>query len=164
MTLPWLRPLRLPMGMLMVLAGAVLLGPIFWPVDPLEMDFTAFLAAPSLEHPMGTDATGRDVLARFLAGGRLSLYVGTIVMLAGLVPGALLGLVAARAGGLADTILMRVMDSIAAFPPILLAMAVAIGLGGGLWGRRVGRRHLDNPVFRAADAVRGAAHSVLSVH
>lgn len=133
-----LRPLVFPIALLLILACTVLLGPLLWPVDPLEMDFTAFLAPPSWHHPMGTDATGRDVLARFLAGGRLSLYVGTIVMLAGLIPGALLGLVAARMGGLIDTILMRVMDSIAAFPPILLAMAVAIGLGGGLWAAVLG--------------------------
>ena len=138
MTKPSHRPLLFPLAILAVLALSVLLGPILWPVDPLEMDFTAFLAPPSLAHPMGTDATGRDVLARFLAGGRLSLYVGTIVMLAGLIPGALLGLIAARARGVIDTVLMRIMDSIAAFPPILLAMAVAIGLGGGLWAAVLG--------------------------
>lgn len=128
-----LRPLFLPLALFAGLAGVVLIGPLVWPHDPLEMDFTAFLAPPSAAHPMGTDATGRDVLARFMAGGRLSLMVGTIVMLAGLIPGALLGLIAARMGGIVDTVLMRLMDSIAAFPPILLAMAVAIGMGGGLW-------------------------------
>lgn len=137
MTRP-LSALRLPLGLLLLLAGAVFIGPVIWTTDPLEMDFAAFLAPPSLAHPMGTDATGRDVLARFLAGGRLSLIVGTVVMLAGLIPGALLGLFAARVGGLADTVLMRIMDSIAAFPPILLAMAVAIGLGGGLWAAVLG--------------------------
>lgn len=138
MTRSRLHPLRLPLGILTILGCVVLIGPLVWRVDPLDMDFAAFLAAPSWAHPMGTDATGRDVLARFLAGGRLSLLVGTVVMLAGLLPGALLGLIAARIGGLTDTILMRVMDSIAAFPPILLAMAVAIGLGGGLWAAVLG--------------------------
>lgn len=138
MTRSQLRPLCLPLGILIVLSGAVFLGPLIWTVDPLEMDFTAFLAAPSWAHPMGTDATGRDVLARFLEGGRLSLIVGTVVMLAGLVVGALLGLISARFGGVVDTILMRMTDSIAAFPPILLAMAVAIGMGGGLWAAVLG--------------------------
>lgn len=127
------RPLWLPLALIAGLVAVVVGGRWLWPVDPLAMDFTAFLAAPSAAHPMGTDATGRDVLARFLAGGRLSLMVGLIVMVAGLVPGAALGLIAARAGGVTDSLLMRAMDSIAAFPPILLAMAVAIGLGGGLW-------------------------------
>ncbi|MDE0308051.1 MAG: ABC transporter permease [Albidovulum sp.] len=127
------RSLRIPAVLCLALAAVVLGGGLFWPLDPLAMDFTTTLAAPSLAHPMGTDATGRDVLARFLAGGRLSLLVGTVVMFGGLVPGALLGLLAARTGGALDLILMRIIDGIAAFPPILLAMAVAIGLGGGLW-------------------------------
>jgi len=131
-------PVALPLALLALLAGAVLLGPLAWPVDPFAMDFAAILAPPSLAHPMGTDPVGRDVLARFLAGGRLSLSVGVIVMLGGLIPGAILGMVAARAGGILDTVVMRAMDSIAAFPPILLAMAVAIGLGGGLWTAVVG--------------------------
>lgn len=135
---PTFRPLLFPVVILALLAGTVLLGPLLWRVDPLEMDFTAFLAPPSAAHPMGTDATGRDVFARFLAGGRLSLLVGFIVMVAGLLPGALLGLIAARMGGTTDTVLMRTMDSIAAFPPILLAMAVAIGFGGGLWAAVLG--------------------------
>lgn len=127
------RLLLLPLGLFTGLALAVFLGPILWSVDPLAMDFTAISQAPSPAHPMGTDSTGRDVLARFLAGGRLSLLVGFVVMFAGLVPGVLLGLAAARFGGIVDVVVMRILDSIAAFPPILLAMAVAIGLGGGLW-------------------------------
>lgn len=146
MTRPF-TALRFPLGILLLLAGAVFLGPLIWTTDPLEMDFTAFLAAPSGVHPMGTDATGRDVLARFLAGGRLSLIVGTVVMFAGLIPGALLGLLAARIGGMTDTVLMRIMDSIAAFPPILLAMAVAIGLGGGLWTAVLGVTISTIPFF-----------------
>lgn len=133
-----LRPLCLPLGLFAALALAAFAGPLLWRVDPLAMDFTAFLAPPSLAHPMGTDATGRDVLARFLAGGRLSLAVGCLVMLGGMIPGALIGLIAARSGGVVDSLLMRLMDSIAAFPPILLAMAVAIGLGGGLWAAVLG--------------------------
>lgn len=125
--------LILPICILGTLALAICFGAVVWRVDPYAMDFTAFLAAPSFAHPMGTDATGRDVLARFLEGGRLSMVVGAIVMVAGLIPGALIGIISARSGGVVDTILMRAMDSIAAFPPILLAMAVAIGLGGGLW-------------------------------
>ena len=133
MTKDDLKPLRLPFALVTVMVVVVLTGPFLWPVDPLEMDFNAFLAPPSVSHPMGTDATGRDVLARFLAGGQLSLVVGLVVMVGGLIPGAFIGLTAASFGGMLDTGLMRAIDSIAAFPPILLAMAVAIGLGGGLW-------------------------------
>lgn len=128
-----LRPLLLPIIIFASLTVAVFAGPLVWPVDPLAIHYDAFLAGPSAAHPMGTDSVGRDVLARFLEGGRLSLLVGVIVVVSGLIPGALLGLLAASLGGIVDVILMRLMDSIAAFPPILLAMAVAIGLGGGLW-------------------------------
>ena len=126
-------PVLLPLALLAILAVTVVLGPLVWPTDPFAMDFAAILAPPGAAHPMGTDPVGRDVLSRFLAGGRLSLSVGVIVMLGGLIPGAIIGVLAARAGGFLDMVLMRAMDSIAAFPPILLAMAVAIGLGGGLW-------------------------------
>lgn len=132
------RPLLLPTVLCAGLALLVFGGGLVWPHDPLAMDFGAVLVAPSAAHPMGTDAAGRDVLARFLAGGRLSLIVGAAVMIGGLLPGALIGLAAARAGGLADLVLMRLIDGIAAFPPILLAMAVAIGLGGGLWSAALG--------------------------
>ncbi len=131
-------PVAVPLAILVLLAGAVVLGPLVWPLDPYAMDFAAILAPPGPAHPMGTDPVGRDVLARFLAGGRLSLSVGVLVMIGGLIPGAFLGVLAARAGGIVDTVIMRAMDSIAAFPPILLAMAVAIGLGGGLWTAVVG--------------------------
>lgn len=132
------RPLLFPSALCVALVVLVFGGGLVWPVDPLAMDFTAVLAPPSLTHPMGTDAAGRDVLARFLAGGRLSLIVGGAVMIGGLVVGALTGLAAARAGRAVDLVVMRLIDGIAAFPPILLAMAVAIGLGGGLWTAALG--------------------------
>ncbi|MDQ6435610.1 ABC transporter permease [Mesorhizobium sp. LHD-90] len=121
-----------PLAMFALLVLLTLIGPMAWPHNAYDMDFAAVLAPPSWDHPMGTDANGRDVLARFLDGGRLSLLVGVVVMVGGLVPGALLGILAARLGGVVDAFVMRMSDSIAAFPPILLAMAVAIGLGGGL--------------------------------
>lgn len=181
MTLGRYRPVALPVGIFLVLALATLVGPLIWRLDPYAMDFTAVLAAPSAAHPMGTDATGRDVLARFLAGGQLSLVVGVIVMLGGLIPGALLGVLAARMSGIVDTVLMRIMDSIAAFPPILLAMAVAIGLGGGLWTAVLGviistlpfyarlmrsetRRIMSYPFVEAAEAMGASPAFILRRH
>jgi peptide/nickel transport system permease protein len=175
------RPPFLPLALAVVLVLTVLSGPLIWSADPLEMDFTAFLAAPSTAHPMGTDATGRDVLARFLAGGQLSLIIGLIVTLSGLILGALIGLIAASFGGFVDTVLMRVIDSIAAFPPILLAMAVAIGLGGGLWTAVLGvvistipffarlmrsevQRIRSYPFIEAAEAMGATPRFVLAWH
>jgi peptide/nickel transport system permease protein len=118
------------------LLGAVALlaavGPLIWPLDPLAMDFDAPLAAPSLAHPMGTDSNGRDVLARFIFGARLSLLVGFAVVVSGLVVGGGIGVLAAISGPALDNVLMRVIDALAAFPPLILAMSVTVGLGVGL--------------------------------
>ena len=111
---------------------AATLGPSVWRVDPLLIDFDAVLQPPSLAHPMGTDGNGRDVLARFIDGSRLSLVVGFAVVVSGLVVGGLIGLVAGVSPGLADGVLMRVIDALAAFPPLILAMAITVGLGVGV--------------------------------
>jgi peptide/nickel transport system permease protein len=118
------------LGIGLVLACA--LGPLLWSVDPLAMDFTATLSGPSLLHPFGTDANGRDILARVLAGGRISLSVSTGVILLGLLIGGGLGFIAGLARGVLDQIVTRTMDALAAFPPLILAMAITVGLGGGL--------------------------------
>jgi peptide/nickel transport system permease protein len=143
---------RLPSGLFRHLAGALrrdavlycalalfvillllaVFGPLFWPRDPLAMDFAAPLAAPSLDHPMGTDGNGRDIFARFIHGARISLTIGAAVVATGLVVGGGLGLLAGIGGWIADIVLMRAVDAVAAFPPLILAMAVTVGLGGGL--------------------------------
>lgn len=150
----------MPLLLFVLLAVGALAGPLLWRLDPYAMDFSTVLAPPSARHPMGTDATGRDVLARFLAGGRLSLAIGLVVVIGGLVPGTIIGLTAARLGGIVDTVFMRMMDSIAAFPPILLAMAVAIGLGGGLWTAVLGVTISTLPFF--ARLMRAEALRILS--
>ena len=81
---------------------------------------------------MGTDQLGRDILARVAYGARISLVAGTLVALAGALIGGMIGLLAGTIGGISDGALMRVMDSILAFPPLILAMAVTVGLGVGL--------------------------------
>ncbi len=126
------RAILLACVLLLSLVGLAVLGPLFWPVDPLAVDVSAALEPPSAAHPMGTDGAGRDVLARFYSGARISLTVGTIVVALGAVLGGLIGLVAGMLGGWLDNLLMRVMDAILAFPPLILAMAVTIGLGAGI--------------------------------
>jgi peptide/nickel transport system permease protein len=116
-------------GLLVLLA---VFGPLLWPIGPLEMDFGATLAPPSLAHPMGTDGTGRDIFSRFMYGARISLSVSAVVVLTGFVFGGGLGLIAGIGGWIADVVLMRIVDALAAFPPLILAMAVTVGLGGGL--------------------------------
>ncbi|WEK51964.1 MAG: ABC transporter permease [Candidatus Kaistia colombiensis] len=124
-----------------------LLGPSLWPLSPLDMDFGAPLAAPSLAHPMGTDSNGRDVFARFLTGARISLAVGAVVVLAGLIVGGTIGVVAGLGGRIADSILMRLIDALAAFPPLILAMAVTVALGVGLKTAAIGIALSSVPFF-----------------
>jgi peptide/nickel transport system permease protein len=114
----------------LVLLG--LLGPLLWPRDPLELNLAASLQPPSVAHPMGTDSLGRDIFARFNEGARISLVVGIVVVVTGALVGGLIGLVAGFFGGWLDLVLMRLMDAILAFPPLILAMAVTVGLGVGL--------------------------------
>lgn len=117
------------LGILLFLA---VFGPLIWRKDPLAVNLLAALEPPSREHPMGTDNLGRDVFARFNEGARISLVVGLGVVVAGAAIGGVLGLVAGVFGGWIDSFFMRVMDAILAFPPLILAMAVTVGLGAGL--------------------------------
>ena len=87
---------------------------------------------PSAEHWLGTDALCRDVLSRPLHGVRYSLPIAVVVVLAAVVLGGILGALAGFFGGILDTVIMRIVDVTLAFPPILLAMAVAASLGPGL--------------------------------
>lgn len=84
---------------------------------------------PSQAHPLGTDYLGRDVLARLLFGGRSSLSVGLLVVLVASMIGVPLGAVAGYYGGWVDNLLMRTTDIFLAFPPLLLAIAIAAALG-----------------------------------
>jgi peptide/nickel transport system permease protein len=81
---------------------------------------------------MGTDSIGRDVFARFNEGARISLAVGVLVVVVGAILGGVAGVVAGASPGWVDATLMRIMDAILAFPALILAMAVTVGLGAGL--------------------------------
>jgi peptide/nickel transport system permease protein len=115
-----------------MLAMASALGPILVRVDPLAIDLTHVLAPPSRGHWLGCDALGRDMLARVLWGARLSLTVSTTVVLLSLAAGSIVGGAAALAGGRVDSIVMRLVDVVLAFPGFLLAIALAAILGPGL--------------------------------
>jgi peptide/nickel transport system permease protein len=119
-------------GILAVLVGAAVLGPVVWPIDPYAIDLEATLQPPSWDHPMGTDSSGRDILARFNEGARISLGIAAIVVAAGAVVGGAIGLMSGMARGLVDNVLSRIMDGLLAFPALILAMTVTVGLGVGL--------------------------------
>ncbi len=126
------RQLAFPVGVLALVVLFALLVPIFWGPSPEKQDLINALQSPSTSHPMGTDQLGRDVLARVSEGARISLLVATLIAIGGGLVGGLIGLFAGTLGGAADSVSMRIMDTILAFPPLILAMAVTVGLGVGL--------------------------------
>jgi peptide/nickel transport system permease protein len=130
-----------------VLVFCAVLGPLVWPKDPLAIDVAGALQPPSVAHPMGTDENGRDLFARFNEGARISLAVGAAVVLSGVVLGGLIGLAAGVFRGKTDSVLMRLLDSILAFPPLILAMAMTVGFGVGLWSAAFGTLVTTIPYF-----------------
>ncbi len=111
---------------------AAIAGPIMVHADPLAVDLAEVLAPPSRQHWLGCDSLGRDMLARILWGARLSLGVSISVVLLATVIGSLIGGAAAIAGGRIDSLIMRGVDIVLAFPGFLLALALAAILGPGL--------------------------------
>ncbi len=107
-----------------LLVMAVLIGPMFYKVGINDVDFQARLAGPSWKHPMGTDDLGRDILARMLYGGRISLAVGLAAMLMAITVGVLIGAVAGMVRGWVDAALMWVTDLFLSLPqlPVLLLL------------------------------------------
>ncbi|MEM6375331.1 MAG: ABC transporter permease [Pseudomonadota bacterium] len=105
------------------ICAAVYLGPFLWRVDPAYLDLLARNAGPSAAHPLGTDELGRDILARVLAGGRISITVGLTAMLLSVGLGTALGLLAGFYRRL-DGVLMRLTDLFLALPllPLLLVL------------------------------------------
>jgi peptide/nickel transport system permease protein len=147
---------------LFVVAGvagiaANLTGRTLTPYSPTAIDMTNRLQPPSPAHLFGTDEFGRDVLSRVLDGASVSLTVGVVAVGISLFSGTLIGLVAGYYRR-ADDPLMRVMDVLFAFPPILLAIAVLAILGPGIVNAMIAIGIVFTPIF--ARVVRG---SVLSV-
>jgi len=131
----WLtsRPLFLG-GLVVVLAVCIIavIAPLIAPYDPIKIDLPNRLQPPSSAHLLGTDHLGRDLLSRLLYGARVSMLVGVIIALMSAVVGGSLGLVAGFFGRMVDNILMRLCDMFFAFPPLILAMAIAASLGPSL--------------------------------
>jgi peptide/nickel transport system permease protein len=130
------RPLTL-LGAVIVLLFAMvaIFGPLMAPHDPTQIYYTPGLtppSPPSATFPFGTDATGRDILSRVLAGARISLTVGIVAVGIATLCGTLLGLISGYFGGWTDSIIMRLMDVMLAFPDILLAIVIITVLGPGL--------------------------------
>jgi peptide/nickel transport system permease protein len=129
----WSRALRLwgPAGFLILMLAACFVWPNIYPVpNPVRGSvLQAGLPPLSPGHIFGTDPVGNDVFSRILYGGQISFEVGFGVTAIGLVVGGLLGMAAGYWGGVTDTIISRVLDVLIAFPALVLALAIAEGLG-----------------------------------
>lgn len=112
------------LGVLITLAVVAILAPLIAPYDPIKVDTKAFGKPPSLEHLLGTDRSGRDVLSRLMHGARVSLSVGVVAVTIYLVIGITLGSLAGYRRGLTDAIIGRVTDTVMSFPGLIIILAV----------------------------------------
>src|SRR5262245_16211876 len=127
-------PVTITMTLLLIcIVAAVIAAPLLATHDPTAGSVLARLKSPGYRgHWLGTDEVGRDLLSRLLYGGRLSLLCGVAPVTLALVIGGSLGLLAGYSGGIVNSIIMRSMDVLYAFPSILLAIAICGMLGSGL--------------------------------
>ena len=152
---------RLALPALVVLCGVVVCAvaaPVAAPHDPYFQDYASVLEPPSAAHLMGTDDIGRDVLSRVIYGARVSVSVGLVAVALALLIGVPLGLVAAYGRGWLDDVIMRIMDAIASFPALVLALGITAALRPGLLNVMVAIGVVYTPMF--ARLARGEALSL----
>ncbi|MGF0005959.1 ABC transporter permease [Eubacteriales bacterium SGI.150] len=140
-------------GISLVMTLLILMGYIWTPYSPTQMDASAQMQAPSLQHLLGTDNFGRDIFSRVLQGAGTSFLIAVSVVAIGCLAGILVGSLCGYYGGTADVILTRVCDSITAFPSILLALVIVSVVGSGTYNIIVALGILFIPSF--ARIVRG---------
>lgn len=133
-------------------------GPMLVSTNPNATDIANKLQPPSAEHWFGTDNYGRDIFSRIVHGTGLTLIVGFVSVMIGGIVGVLFGIISGYYGGKVDTIIMRLMDILLAFPGILLALAIVSVLGGSLQNMIIAIGIFSVPTF--ARIVRGSTLSV----
>lgn len=155
-----LRPVsaRVAVAILGVVAVLALFGPALAPADPLAQDTTAILHGPSVAHWLGTDALGRDVLSRLLAGSPVSVAAALLAVAVGLVLGVVPGLLSVYLGRAAEWLTLRLMDTLIALPFLVFAIAMTALLGNGVVPAMVAVGILISPAFYRV--TRAAALSV----
>ncbi len=107
-------------------------APLLTPYEPNKVKLEDSLQQPSSQHLLGTDQQGRDVLTRILYGSRIAIIVGVVAVTASGAFGMFLGLLAGYFGGWVETIIMRITDALMSLPPLVLMLAIAVMLGGGV--------------------------------
>lgn len=125
-------PGKIGSSLIIFVALVAVFAPLIAPHDPIAIDVANRLQPPSAAHLFGTDETGRDVFSRVLYGARIDLRVGIIAVAIALGLGVTVGVISGFYGGVVDTILMRLVDIMLAFPGFLLALAIIAMLGPSL--------------------------------
>jgi peptide/nickel transport system permease protein len=130
----WLRNRNLLLGggIIGILILIALFAPLLTPYNPQGQDYTSTLLPPSAQHPFGTDNFGRDMLTRVIYGMQIDLRIGVTAVIAPFLIGIVLGALSGYFGGWLDTIIMRCVDVVQAFPFIVLIVAIVAVLGPGI--------------------------------
>jgi len=118
--------------LLVLMILMALLAPVLSPYNPVEQHIIDRFKAPGVKYWLGTDEYGRDILSRIIWGSRISLTVGTISVLLGMLIGGVLGIFAGYRGGYWDNLIMRVMDVFMSIPTLLMGLFVVAALGPNL--------------------------------
>jgi peptide/nickel transport system permease protein len=118
---------------LSILTFLAVAAPIISPFDPNRTDISQYRKGPSREHPLGSDASGRDVLSRLLYAGRVSLSVGLVAVSIYAFIGIVLGAIAGFYGGKVDSVIMRAADVVLAFPSLIIIITIVSVLGPSIW-------------------------------
>jgi peptide/nickel transport system permease protein len=175
----WRKLRRDPLGLfalvvLVLLVVLVAIGPVFYANSPQRANPLNTLASPSAEHWLGTDELGRDVFARILAGGRVSLAVGLLSMLVGLTIGTFAGGTAGYFGGRTEAVVMRLVDMFMAIPTFFLILVIITSFGNhpitvivtvglGFWAHMARVVHAEFRKFRNSEFVE-ASHALGNSH
>jgi peptide/nickel transport system permease protein len=120
------------LGVLVAIVVMALCADFIAPYDPLAQNYARPMEGPSVDHWLGTDSFGRDMLSRIIYGARIALIVGILAVLLAMVVGVTFGLISGYYGGIIDSVIMRVMDGVFAFPILILAIALMAVMGFGV--------------------------------
>jgi len=131
-------------GLLVLIA---IIGYYLVPYGINQYDYSSILESPSSKHLFGTDEFGRDLFSRIICGTRISLAVGLSAVTVGAVCGTILGLLSGYYGGWIDSLIMRICDTLFAFPGIILAIAIVAILGSGLYNVVIAVAVFSTPTF-----------------
>ena len=138
---------------ILIVFAVAIFAPVIALFDPVSQVRSAFLAAPSSQHVMGTDDLGRDVFSRLIFGARISLLVGIATVGISVVFGTLIGMISGYFGGFVDMVIQRIMDAIMSIPALILALFIAALLGPAIQNVIIALVIIETPRF--ARIVRG---------